>query len=86
MLRNGTPVEHAYKVIHLDEITSDIMRSTAQMTEKRVGNNIRSRGNRPVESSISSQSAFKNDPRKFDREDRAEIVRRAARGEIIRLS
>lgn len=88
MLRNGTPVEHAYKVIHLDEITSDIMRSTAQMTEKRVVNNIRSRGNRPVESSISSQSAFtvKNDPRKFDREDRAEIVRRAARGEIIRLS
>lgn len=87
MLQHGTPVEHAYKILHFDEITSNIMSTTAQMTEKRVVDNIRSRGNRPVENGISSQSAFtvKKDPKTFTKEDRAEIVRRAGDGAMIRL-
>ena len=85
LLLKGVPVDHAYKLIHMDEINSEIMKSTAQMTEKRVVDNIRSKGNRPVENGASSQSAFvvKNDVRKLSRADRAEIARRASRGEMI---
>lgn len=85
MLRAGTPVEHAYKVLHFDELMTDAMQFTTTSTEKRVTENVRARGNRPSENGVSAQSAFtvRDDVHKLSRKERAEIARRAARGEQI---
>ena len=85
MLKAGTPVEHAYKVMHFDEIMSGAMQQASIRTEKNVTDNIRARGNRPVENGTARQSAFtiKDDVSKLTKKDRAEIARRAARGDII---
>ena len=85
MLRHGVPVEVAYKALHLDDIVTEAMKTTAQKAEKRVVDNIRAKGSRPVENGASSSSTFtiKNDVSKLNRADRAEVVRRALRGEEI---
>lgn len=85
MLRAGTPVEHAYKVMHFDELMGSAMQVTAAHTEKAVADNVRARGTRPAENGASTQSAFtvKDDPSRLTRADFEEIARRVARGEII---
>ena len=85
LLQSGVPVMHAFKVMHMDEIVSGAMQTTAKLTEKRVADSIRANGNRPRENGASTQSAFtlKDDVNKLTKADRAEIARRAARGEII---
>ena len=85
MLRAGTPVEHAYKVRHFDELVSDAVQVTASTTEKNVVNNIRARGNRPAENGTTAQSAFtiKDDVSKLSKKDRAEAARQAMRGAKI---
>ncbi len=85
MLRRGTPVEHAYKVLHFDELMSDAIGATSAITEKRVADSVRANGSRPSENGTSSQSAFtvKDDVSKLTKKERAEIARRAARGEKI---
>lgn len=85
LLRAGVPVEHAYKVIHMDSMMSDAVQATAQRTEKAVVNNIRAKGSRPSENGTASQSTFtvKRDVSKLSKADRAEIARRVARGEQI---
>lgn len=87
MLRAGVPVRHAYEVIHMDEIKAGVARMQAKATEKQVVDGIRAKGARPAENGMASQSAFtiKDDPSKLTRRDRAEIVRRVARGETIRF-
>lgn len=85
MLRAGVPVQHAYEVIHMDDIKAGAAKAAAQATEKQIVDNIRAKGSRPAENGASSQSAFtvKDDVTKLSRKDRAEIARRAARGEQI---
>lgn len=85
MLRHGTPVEVAYKALHLDEIVTEAMKTTAQAAEKRVVDNVRAKGARPVENGLSSASTFtvKSDVSKLSKADRAEIARRAISGEQI---
>ena len=85
MLKSGVPVMHAYKVMHMDEIMTDAMQTAAKRSEQAVVNNIKARGSRPAENGLSSQSAFtvKDDVSKLSKRDRAEIARRAARGEKI---
>ena len=85
MLRAGTPVEHAFKVMHFDELMSGAIQVTAANTEKMVANNVRAKGNRPAENGTNAQSAFtvKDDPSKLTKQDFEEIARRVARGEII---
>lgn len=87
MLKSGVPVMHAYKVMHMDEIMTDAMQTAAKRSEQAVVNNIRARGSRPAENGLSSQSAFtvKDDVSKLSKKDRAEIARRAARGESIKF-
>ena len=57
----------------------------AAQAQKQVVDNIRSRGSRPAENGTVSRSGFtyKSDVSKLSKEDRAEIARRAARGETI---
>ena len=87
MLRSGVPVKLAYEVKHMDEIKSTVAQTTAQKTEKQVVEGIRAKGARPAENGTSSQSGFvvKDDPAKWTKKDRAEIVRRVQRGEQIKL-
>ena len=87
MLRSGVPVKLAYEVMHMDEIKSTVAQATAQQTEKQVVEGIRAKGARPAENGTSSQSGFvvKDDPAKWTKKDRAEIVRRVQRGEQIKL-
>ena len=87
MLKSGTPMEHAYKVQHFDELMGDTMHVTAKAVERNVVDNIRAKGRRAPENGTAGQSAFtiKDDVSKLTRKDRAEIARRAARGETIRF-
>lgn len=87
MLRAGTPVEHAYKVRHFDELMGDAMQVTAANTERRVVDNVRAKGSRPAENGTAAQSAFtvKDDVSKLSKKDRAEVARRAMRGDQIKF-
>lgn len=87
MLKSGVPVKLAYEVLHMDDIKAGVAQATAQRTEKQVVDGIRAKGSRPAENGTSSQSSFivKDDPSKWTKKDRAEIVRRVARGETIKL-
>lgn len=85
LLRHHIPVEKAYKTIHLDEILNSQAETVAKQAEMNVVNNIKAKGRRPSENGTVSQSGFtyKSDVRNLTKADRAEIARRAARGENI---
>lgn len=87
MLRSGVPVRHAYEVSHLDDILAGTARNASAAAEKRVTDNIRAKGMRPTENGTISQpgSVRKDDPSKWTKADRAEVIRRVARGEKITL-
>lgn len=87
LLRKNVPMEHAYKLIHFDEIINSVGGQVASITEKRVADDIVARGSRPTEAGSSSNSAFtyKKDVKSLTKKDREEIARRAANGEQIRF-
>ena len=82
MLKSGVPVQHAYEVVHMEEIKAAERQLAAKAAEKQVTANVRARGSRPAENGTNSQGAFtiKNDPSKWSKKDRAEVVRRVQRG------
>lgn len=85
LLHSGVPVDHAFKVIHMDEIMQGVAANTAKAAERQITANIRARGSRPAEAGASGKASFtvKNDVSKLSKKDRAEIARRAMRGEKI---
>ena len=85
LLKNGIPMEHAYKVIHMDSIMQGNAQKVAQQTSKATADNIRARGNRPKENAGSATPGviYKSDVSKLTAKDRAEIAKRVARGETI---
>nr|DAH42824.1 MAG TPA: hypothetical protein [Caudoviricetes sp.] len=85
LLQAGTPMEHAYKVMHFDELMANAVQHAAVSTEKKVADSVRAKGSRPSENGTNSNSAFvtKTDPSKLTRADFEEIERRVARGERI---
>ena len=85
LLRNGNTVEHAYKVLHFDELTQNAARVAAQTADAQAQARIKSKASRPSENGTSSKSAVivKNDVSSLTRKDRAEIARRVQRGEKI---
>lgn len=85
MLKSGTPMEHAYKVMHFDELMQGVVQTTTASTEKRIIDNVRARGSRPAENGTVSQSAFtvKDDVSKLTKAERAEIARQTMRGKKI---
>lgn len=85
MLKSGVPVEHAYKMIHFDELTQNAARVAAQTADAQAQARIKSKASRPSENGMSSQSAaiVKNDVSTLTRAERAEIARRVQRGEKI---
>ena len=87
LLQSGIDVKTAFEVVHNDEIVNGAIRVTADAVKKQVADNIRARGTRPSEAGARSTAAtlVKSDPSKFTKEDRAEIARRARRGEVIKF-
>lgn len=85
LLQAGTPMEHAYKVLHLDEILSDTRNATAAFTQKQVIENVKARGQRPQEAGLNSSNAITNktDVDALSKADVLEIARRVKRGEKI---
>ena len=84
-MRNGNSVEHAYKVLHFDELTQNAARVAAQTADAQAQARIKQKASRPSENGTSSQSAVivKNDVSSLTRKERAEIARRVQRGEKI---
>ncbi len=85
LLRNGNSVEHAYKVLHFDELTQNAARAAAQTADAQAQARIKQKASRPSENGTSSQSAaiVRNDVSSLTRKERAEIARRVQRGEKI---
>lgn len=87
LLKNNIDVRTAYEVIHKDEIIPAAMQFTARQVEQKITNKILAGGARPIENGLMSQSSavVKSDVSQLSKEDRAEIIRRVARGERIRF-
>ena len=87
MLKNGVPVQHAYEVVHLNELINGAARTAAKQAEQNTVAKLKSKAERPSENGTSSSSSavIKSDVSSLTKADRAEIARRAARGEIIKF-
>lgn len=87
MLESGIDVEAAYLAAFHDEIIGRAKAETAKKTESATLEAIKSGGMRPAEIGAKNQSGIvrKSSVSELTAEDRAEIARRAARGEKIRF-
>jgi hypothetical protein len=87
LLKSGLSVQKAYEVVHMDEIKESAAKAAAQTAGEQMKARIQARASRPSENGTSSQGAVivKNDVHSLSRADRAEIARRAQRGDKIRF-
>lgn len=87
LLKAGVSVQQAYELVHMDEIKASTAQAAAQSAGAQMQAKIQSKAARPQENGTSSQSAVivKNDVHNLTRAERAEIARRAARGESIKF-
>ena len=87
LLRSNIDVRTAYEVLHKDEIIPAAMQFTAKTVESKLAKKIASGSARPAENGMGSGSpaVVKSDVSQLSKEDRAEIIRRVARGEKIRF-
>lgn len=87
LLRSNIDVRTAYEVLHKDEIIPAAMQFTAKTVESKLAKKIASGNARPAENGMGSGSpaVVKSDVSQLSKEDRAEIIRRVARGEKIRF-
>jgi len=87
LIQKGIPMEHAYKLLHMDELMSQATMQTAARTEKAITDNIRANGMRPAENGTRGQSAFTTttDVKNLTAEDMDDLIRRARNGELITL-
>lgn len=81
-------MEQAYILQHFNEIIPNAMSYAAKQGEKLAVDRIRSRGTRPPETGISSNSpaVTKSDKTQLTKADRQDIYQRVMRGEKITLS
>ena len=85
LLRSGNTVEHAYKVLHFDELTQNAAMVAARTADAQAQARIKQKASRPSENGTSSKSAVivKDNVSSLNAKERAEIVKRVARGESI---
>ena len=85
LLKANIDVRTAYEVIHKDEILPAAMQFTAKTVEQKITNKIIANGARPTENGVAANSSavVKSDVSQLSKEDRAECIRRAQRGEKI---
>lgn len=81
LIRSGVSVKNAYEVMNIDRIMEDKVKDT----EKKVLETIRLKGSRPVENGSETGGGIllSNNISKLGKKERAELARRAARGEKI---
>lgn len=87
LLKSGLSVQQAYELKHMDEIKANAAKVAAQTAGQQMAAKIQSKAARPKENGTSSQGAVivKNDVHSLSRAERAEIARRAQRGETIKF-
>jgi LysM repeat protein len=87
LLQSGVGVETAYFAMHHRELVPQAMQYTAKAVEQKLTNKVIANGARPTENGIKSQSSVivKSDVSQLSKADRAEIIRRVARGEKIKF-
>lgn len=87
LLKANIPMQQAYELMHMEEIKASTARVAAQSAGQQMVAKIQSRASRPQENGTSSSSAVitKSDVHSLNRKDRAEIARRAQRGDIIKF-
>ena len=85
LVQSNVDVKTAFEVIHKDEIIPAAMQYTAKAVEQKIANKIMANGARPTENGNSSQGAAqsKSDVSLLTKADRAEVMRRVAKGEKI---
>lgn len=85
MLRRGIPLEHAFQVLHFDEIVGGSLAEAYQRGAKRTQESIRANGMRPQENGagVNPGQKAKVDVNRLSKAQVAEIERRVARGETI---
>lgn len=81
LLKAGVSVKNAYEVTNIDEILD----KNSKNAEKMVVESIRFKGNRPAENGSSPTSGIllSSDVSKLTKKERAELAKRAAKGEKI---
>lgn len=79
------PMEKAYELIHMNDILNNATIKAKDEVKKQVTDDIRARGARPSENGIRANNGvvYKSDVSKLTKRDRAEIVRKVAKGERI---
>lgn len=84
LLQRGISVDHAYKILHYDDIIKGSVADAMQKSAKATADTIAARGSRPKENgNTGSAVIYKTDVSKLTAKDRAEIAKRVARGETI---
>ena len=85
LLKARIPMQQAYELVHMDEIKEATARAAAKTAGQQVQANIQARSSRPQENGMSSNSAVitRSDVGSLTRAERAEVARRASRGEKI---
>lgn len=81
----GIDVKTAYEVAHKDEVLTRVAQSSARAAEKKVVDNIKAKGARPVENGVSASAGVSTgiDVNKLTDTDIEELIRRAKQGEVI---
>ena len=85
LLKANIPMQQAYELVHMDEIKAATARTAAQSAGQQMVAKIQQRASRPQENGTSSSSAVitKSDVHSLSRKERAEVARRAQRGDVI---
>lgn len=87
LLGAGIDVATAYQVVHMGELSSQLVQKSAQEAKESTVRAIQANQGRPREngSAKGQAAAVKSDPSKLTAKDYEEIIRRAGRGEKIRF-
>lgn len=87
LLSSGIDVENAYKVVHMDELISGALEYGVNKARQDTVQTIKARGMRPSENGASGAGAAvqHKDVASLTREERAQLMKRALRGESIDL-
>lgn len=87
LLSSGIDVENAYKVVHMDDLISGALEYGVNKARHDTVQTIKARGMRPSENGASGTGAAvqHKDVASLTREERAQLMKRALRGESIDL-
>lgn len=86
LLGAGIDVATAYQVVHMGELSTQLVQRTAQEVKTNTVKAMQAQGNRPRENGAMKTKAatIRSDPSKLTRGDFDEIIKRTSRGEPIR--